>query len=290
MCSTRRWPHGAHPATRRAVQLQRRAEPHRPTPSTSRTPRPPTAPTSTSTPAGRSRSGWARTQRGTTDANDDFDFLLPYRTPAGACDPAGRLARARPPSTPTPAMCARSIASSTQSAGHPQPRRRGRRVSAYIVNGTDATLKVNGTTATRLGTAAGATGNHPKAKYVVLPQEPAVLRQLQRRGQSQPGHLHRQRRQPGRPRVLQDPVHGRLRPRRRRRDHRHRALPRPADRLQAQQDLHAPRQPALQLHPGAGQPGARLCRPPHRRRRGTRGSCSCPPEGSSPSTGPGPPE
>lgn len=103
-------------------------------------------------------------QRGSTDANDDFDFVLPYRTPAGVSyllvASQGQLTQ----STDT-SYVRTNIAASTQSAGafnHGVVAG----ASAYIVNNADATLKITGTTATRLGTASGATGNHPKAKYV----------------------------------------------------------------------------------------------------------------------------
>lgn len=103
-------------------------------------------------------------QRGATDVNDDFDLLLPYRTPAGVSVllvvSAGQATQYA-----DTAYVRSSIASSTQSAG---TLNHGVVAggSAYVVNGTDATLKVNGVAASRLGTAAGATGNHPRAKYV----------------------------------------------------------------------------------------------------------------------------
>lgn len=105
-------------------------------------------------------------QRGATDANDDFDFLLPYRTPAGASNllvaSQGQLTQYADSS-----YVRANIASSSQSAGalnHGV----AAGASAYLVNNADATLKINGTTASRLGTAAGATGNHPRARYVTF--------------------------------------------------------------------------------------------------------------------------
>lgn len=105
-------------------------------------------------------------QRGATDANDDMDFLLPYRTPGGASNLLvilqGQLAQYADGSFVRTAM-----AGSTQNA---TALNHGVAAggSAYVVNNTDGTLKVNGTTATRLGTAAGAAGNHPKARYVTF--------------------------------------------------------------------------------------------------------------------------
>ena len=105
-------------------------------------------------------------QRGTTDPNDDFDFLLPYRTPAGA---SNLLVASQGQATQMvdTAYARSALASSTQSAG---AFNHGIVAggSAYLVNNADATLKVNGTTASRLGTTAGATGNHPRARYVTF--------------------------------------------------------------------------------------------------------------------------
>jgi hypothetical protein len=105
-------------------------------------------------------------QRGITEPNPPFDFLLPYRTPAGTSilllirQGFGTLAM-------DTSYVTTLIGSSTQGAtGLNHGVVAGG--SAYIVNNNDATLKINGTTATRLGTAAGATGNHPKARYVVF--------------------------------------------------------------------------------------------------------------------------
>jgi hypothetical protein len=103
-------------------------------------------------------------QRGATDANDDFDFILPYRTPAGA---SYLLVASQGQATQyaDTSYVRTAIASSTQAAGafnHGVVAG----ASAYIVNNADATLKVTGTTATRLGTAAGASGNQPRARYV----------------------------------------------------------------------------------------------------------------------------
>ena len=104
------------------------------------------------------------TQRGTTDVNDDFDLLLPYRTPAGV---SNLLIASQGQATQyaDSSYVRSTIASSTQAAG---ALNHGVVAggSAYVVNNSDATLKVNGTTASRLGTAAGATGNHPRARYV----------------------------------------------------------------------------------------------------------------------------
>lgn len=105
-------------------------------------------------------------QRGATDANDDFDFLLAYRTPAGASYLL--VASQGQPTQYVDTSYGRTpIAASTQSAA---ALNHGvvAGASAYIVNNADATLKVTGTVASRLGTAAGATGNHPKARYVVF--------------------------------------------------------------------------------------------------------------------------
>ena len=103
-------------------------------------------------------------QRGTTDANDDYDMLLPYRTPA-AVSSLLIVSQGQPTQQMDTSYVKSTLAASTQSAGT-QNMGVVAGGSAYVVNGIDATLKVNGTTATRLGTAAGATGNHPKAKYV----------------------------------------------------------------------------------------------------------------------------
>jgi hypothetical protein len=105
-------------------------------------------------------------QRGITEPNPPFDYILPYRTPAGASylllvrQGFGTL-------TMDTSYTTTLIAASTQDAtalNHGVVAG----ASAYIVNNADATLKINGTTASRLGTAAGATGNHPKARYVTF--------------------------------------------------------------------------------------------------------------------------
>jgi hypothetical protein len=103
-------------------------------------------------------------QRGITEPNPPFDYILPYRTPAGASylllirQGFGTL-------TMDTSYATTLIGGSTQAVG---TLNNGvvAGASAYVVNNSDATLKITGTTATRLGTSAGATGNHPKAKYV----------------------------------------------------------------------------------------------------------------------------
>jgi len=104
----------------------------------------------------------------TTDANSAADYVFPYNTPGGAA----RLIACRP------GQVNKYIDSSyvlTAPAGTPGAQTAATTHSgvsaggkAYVVNNSDATWKFDGTTATRLGTTAGTTGNQPKARYVVF--------------------------------------------------------------------------------------------------------------------------
>lgn len=95
------------------------------------------------------------------------DFVMPYNTPGGST----RLICARPGFTN------RYIDSSyvfVSPAGTPGAQTVGATHDgvvaggkAYVINNVDATWAYDGTTATRLGITANATGNQPKAKYVV---------------------------------------------------------------------------------------------------------------------------
>lgn len=103
-------------------------------------------------------------QRGITEPNPPFDFLLPYRTPGGASNLL-LIRQGFGVLSMDTAYATTLIASSTQNnvALNHGVHAGG---SAYVVNNVDGTLKINGTTATRLGTTAGATGNHPRARFI----------------------------------------------------------------------------------------------------------------------------
>lgn len=105
-------------------------------------------------------------QRGATEPNPPFDLLVPYRTPAGASNMLlvrwgfGVI-------NMDTSFAVSLIGGSTQTTAFPNDAVVAGG-SAYIVNGNDGTLKINGTTATRLGTTVGTTGNHPLARYVAF--------------------------------------------------------------------------------------------------------------------------
>lgn len=102
------------------------------------------------------------------DVDSAADYVFPYNTPGGIT----RLIAARSGQvvkfidsgfvlqTPGGAPGAQSA-----STTHHGVAAAGK---AYVVNNVDASWKYDGTTATRLGTTANATGNQPKAKYVVF--------------------------------------------------------------------------------------------------------------------------
>jgi len=105
-------------------------------------------------------------QRGITEPNPPFDLIVPYRTPGGASNLLGVRWGFGVISIDS-GYTFTLIGSSTQTTGNPNHAIVAGG-SAYIVNNQDATLKINGTTATRLGTTANASGNHPIAKYITF--------------------------------------------------------------------------------------------------------------------------
>ena len=103
-----------------------------------------------------------------SDVDSAADFVFPYNTPGGAsrliCARAGQVNKFIDSSfvLQTPTGTPGSQSANTRHNGVTASG------SAYVVNNTDASWKYNGTTATRLGTTAGVTGNQPKAAYVVF--------------------------------------------------------------------------------------------------------------------------
>jgi hypothetical protein len=105
-------------------------------------------------------------QRGITEPNPPFDMALPYRTPGGVSTlllPRWGFGLLQMDTSYGVTL----LGGSTQTANFDNAGIVAGG-SAYIVNNNDGTLKINGSTASRLGTTAGADGNHPKAAYIAF--------------------------------------------------------------------------------------------------------------------------
>jgi len=104
--------------------------------------------------------------RGTTDTSGAYDFILPYRRANGT----SVLLITRPGTTVRSmdtSYALTNITGSTQTAGADNAGVVAGD-SAWIVNGTDGTLRWDGTTATRFGTTLGSSNNHPLASSIAF--------------------------------------------------------------------------------------------------------------------------